>query len=223
VTIDGDVAALGARADPESALIEIDGVPLPVDPGLVYYLVAKPVDVISTSEDTHGRPTVVDLVPDTPRVYPVGRLDADSEGLIIVTNDGDLTLRLTHPRHQIPKTYVALADGDVTDQEVRRLTTGIELNDGVARARSARIIDRSRNRTLVEVVMTEGRKREVRRMFDGLGHRVERLIRTAIGPLRDHRLRPGEWRKLEVREVRALYERASLPWQDDAGDDGRSM
>jgi pseudouridine synthase len=217
VTVDGVVAGLGAKVAPETTLVEIDRVPLPVNPTLVYYLLAKPEGVISTSEDTHGRPTVVDLVPDTPRVYPVGRLDADSEGLLILTNDGELTLRLTHPRHQIPKTYVALADGEVTDQSLRRLTDGVELEDGIARAHAARIIDRTRERTLVEVVMTEGRKREVRRMLDHVGHPVERLMRTAIGPLRDQRLKPGEWRTLGVREVRALYRAGSLPWQDEAG------
>jgi len=222
VTVDGAVVTLGDKADPERARVEIDGLPLPVNPALVYYLVAKPVGVISTRDDTHDRQTVIDLVPAAPRVYPVGRLDADSEGLIILTNDGDLTLRLTHPRHQFPKTYVALAVGDVTEQSVRRLTAGIDLEDGPARARSARVIDRSHQHTLVEIVMTEGRNREVRRMLHALGHPVERLVRTAIGSLRDQRLSPGTWRKLEVDEVRTLYQAASLPWQDDTPEEGPS-
>lgn len=200
--------------------VAIDGVPLPVDPALVYYLLAKPVDVISTRRDTHGRRTVVDLVPATPRVHPVGRLDADSEGLIILTNDGDLTHRLTHPRHQMPKTYVALVLGDVADRDIRRLTAGVDLDDGLARAQRGRVVDRSREHTMVELVMTEGRNREVRRMLSHIGHPVERLVRTAIGTLRDQNLRPGEWRMLDVQEVRELYKTAAASAHNAEADGG---
>jgi len=216
VTVNGSAASLGQRLDPAVDLVEIDGVPLPIKPDLVYYLLAKPPGVVSTSEDTHGRSTVVDLVPLEPRVFPVGRLDADSEGLLLLTNDGDLALRLTHPRYRVAKTYVALVEGDAGDRDARRLIEGVPLEDGIARASAARILDRSAGRTLVEVVMTEGRKREVRRMFDEVGHHVVRLMRTAIGPLSDKKLRPGDWRHLSVQEVRSLYEAALEPGQKDA-------
>jgi 23S rRNA pseudouridine2605 synthase len=185
--------------------VEVDGVPVPVKPDLVYYLLNKPPGVVSTADDPHGRRTVVDLVPDSTRVYPAGRLDADSEGLIILTNDGALTERLTHPRFGITKTYLVEVDGAVGDRVVARLVAGVELDDGPARAVAARVVESSRGRSLVTVVMAEGRKREVRRMFDALGHPVRRLAREAIGPLRDRRLKPGEWRTLTVAEVRSLY------------------
>jgi pseudouridine synthase len=185
--------------------IAIDGIPLPVAPGLVYYLLYKPLEVVSTADDPQGRPTVVDLVPAETRVFPVGRLDADSEGLLLLTNDGDLTLRLTHPRFGVHKTYVVLVEGVVRDADIRRIVAGVELDDGPAAAVAARVRDRRVDESLVEVTMNEGRKREVRRMMVVVGHPVIRLVRTGIGPLRDTTLRPGDWRALDVSEVRALY------------------
>jgi pseudouridine synthase len=171
----------------------------------VYVLLYKPVGVISTAEDPQGRPTVVDLVDAGTRVYPVGRLDADSEGLLILTNDGDLTERLTHPRYGVTKTYLALVEGHPGRAALRRLTDGIELEDGPARAVSARAIDRSGGESLIEIVMTEGRNREVRRMLDAVGHTVLRLVRTAIDGLVDRELAPGDHRPLTLEEVRRLY------------------
>lgn len=188
----------------------VDGVPLPIRPNLVHYLVYKPTGVVSTAEDPQGRPTVVGLVPDVVRVYPVGRLDADSEGLIIVTNDGDLTEAVTHPRHGVTKTYVVRVAGDIGKSTVRRLTEGVDLDDGPAVALEARLVDRHGGETLIEVVMGEGRKREVRRMLEAVGHQVAGLVRTGIGPLRDATLRPGEWRMLTVEEVRLLYRAAGM-------------
>lgn len=182
---------------------------LPIKPDLVYYLLYKPVDVVSTTDDPQGRPTVVDLVPDDTRVYPVGRLDADSEGLLLLTNDGALTERVTHPRYGITKTYLVEVDGSVGTRALARLTAGVDLDDGPARAVGARVVDDGRSRSLVEVTMTEGRKREVRRMFDVIGHPVRRLVREAIGPIRDRQLKPGEWRDLSVAEVRSLYAAAT--------------
>jgi len=184
-------------------------VALPIKPDLVYYLLYKPVDVVSTTDDPQGRPTVVDLVPDDTRVYPVGRLDADSEGLLLLTNDGALTERVTHPRYGITKTYLVEVDGSVGTRALARLTAGVDLDDGPARAVGARVVDDGRSRSLVEVTMTEGRKREVRRMFDVIGHPVRRLVREAIGPIRDRQLKPGEWRDLSVAEVRSLYAAAT--------------
>jgi 23S rRNA pseudouridine2605 synthase len=209
---------VGQKVDPDRARVVVDRVPLPLAPDLVHYVLYKPVDVISTADDPQGRPTVVSLVPAEPRVYPVGRLDADSEGLLILTNDGDLTERLTHPRYGVTKTYVVLVDGTPSGASLRRLTAGVDLDDGLARAQAVKLIDTSRDAALVEVVMTEGRKREVRRMFDAVGHPVRRLVRTAIGSLRDPDLAPGTWRRLDVFEVRSLYDEAGATWQDGAPD-----
>ena len=205
VTIDGRTAILGDRCDPATAEVAIDGTPIPVAPGRVTYLLYKPVGVVSTSSDPEGRPTVVDLVPPTPRVYPVGRLDTDSEGLLLLSNDGTLTHRLTHPSFQVPKTYTVLAIGSMSDADAATLVSGVLLDDGPAAAVSARVLDRRHGKTLVEVVMAEGRNREVRRMFDAVDHPVERLVRTAIAHLVDRTLAPGTWRRLEPDEVRELY------------------
>ena len=205
VTVDGETAHLGQKIDPATAHVEIDGVPLPVAPDLATYLVYKPVGTVSTADDPGGRPIVVDLVPPEPRVYPAGRLDADSEGLMILTNDGDLTLHVTHPRYGVHKSYVILVDGDVEPATIRRLVGGVDLDDGPAAAVSARVIDRSNGTSLIEVVMGEGRKRIVRRMMDAVGHPVRRLVRTAIGAVRDGTLAPGTYRTLTIDEIRGLY------------------
>ncbi len=204
--MDGVAAHLGQKVEAEVVAVEVDGIPLPVAPGLVYYLLNKPVGVVSTATDTHGRPAVVDLVPAEPRVFPVGRLDQDSDGLILLTNDGDLAQRVTHPSYGVVKTYTVLVDGRLEAPDVRRLIEGIDLDDGLARAQQARVIDRLGDRTMLEISMAEGRKREIRRMCDALGTPVVDLFRTAIGTLRDARLKSGEWRALDVGEVRALYE-----------------
>lgn len=194
--------------------MEIDGAPLPVNPDLVYYLLYKPVGVLSTASDPGDRDIVTDLVPDEPRVFPVGRLDAGSEGLMILTNDGDLALRLTHPRYGVEKSYTVLVGTPVTDSEVRNLLAGVELDDGVARAVRATVVARHGESSLVEIVMAEGRKREVRRMMAALGHDVERLVRTRIGPIVDSDLAAGAWRRLTGDEVRWLYEAAHPAWED---------
>lgn len=214
VTVDGERATLGQRVDPDTVVIEIDRVPLPVRPGLIYLLLNKPPGVVSTASDPEGRRTVVDLVRAPARVYPVGRLDVDSEGLLLLTNDGDLAHRLTHPRFGVEKTYTALVEGSVGDAAMRALTGGVELEDGPAMAHRVRIVDRRPDRTMLEIVMGEGRKREVRRMCEAVGHPVTRLVRTAIGPLRDARLGPGASRALTVAEVRSLYAAAGTPWED---------
>lgn len=205
MTVDGDPAHLGQKIDPETSHVEIDAVPLPVKPDLVYVLLNKPPGVVSTAADPQERQTVVDLVGLDTRIYPVGRLDADTEGLLLLTNDGALTERLTHPRHQVPKTYLAMVSGSVSDRSLATLTAGVELDDGTAAARTARVVDRAGERTLVELTMTEGRKREVRRMLEAIGHPVQRLVRTKIAGLRDAALKPGEWRHLTMLEVRDLY------------------
>ena len=203
--MDDEPAHLGQKIDPDVAIVRVDGIPLPVRPDQVYLLLNKPPGVVSTADDPQGRTTVVDLVNADTRVYPVGRLDVASEGLILLTNDGTLTELVTHPSHGVTKTYLALVEGIPSESSLRRLRDGVDLEDGPAAAKSARIIDRHDDRSLVELVMTEGRKREVRRMFDEIGHPVARLVRTAIGPIADRAIKPGEWRDLSIEEVRGLY------------------
>jgi 23S rRNA pseudouridine2605 synthase len=215
VTVNGEIPILGRRIDPAVDEVELDGVPLPVLPGLVHYLVNKPVGVVSTAEDTHGRPTVVSLVPAEPRVFPVGRLDMDSEGLLILTNNGSLTHRLTHPSFGVPKEYLVEVAGEPSPGEVRRLRDGIELEDGTtAPARVAVVAP-----TLLRIVIHEGRNRQVRRMCEAVGHPVTRLVRTRIGPLTDPTLAPGAWRPLTVAEVRSLAA-AAVPGDDPSPDAG---
>ncbi len=210
ISIDDRIAVLGDRVDPYTQQVLVDGVPIPIAPDLRTYLVNKPLGVISTADDPQGRETVVDLVGGDIRIWPVGRLDADSEGLILVSNDGELTNRVTHPRYGVTKTYTVVVEGLPSKSTVRRLTDGVVLDDGPAASTSAKIVDRSGDTTMIELVMTEGRNREIRRMCDAIGHPVLRLVRTAIGPLADRTLRPGSVRELTPGEVSELY-RAAEP------------
>ena len=204
VRLNGEPVVLGDRLDPASDVLTLDGAPIPVAEDIETHLLYKPVGVISSADDPQGRRTVVQLVPSTRRLYPVGRLDSDSEGLILVSNDGELTNRVTHPGYGVTKTYLAEVSGNPGPAVLRALTTGVELDDGTARAQSARLIDRNANRCLIELVMVEGRNREVRRMFESLGHEVTRLVRTAIGTIVDPKLKPGESRRLSPEEIHRL-------------------
>lgn len=208
ISIDGRIAVLGDRVDPMTEKVLVDGVPIPLAPDLHTFLLNKPVGAISTADDPRGRTTVVDLIDSDVRLWPVGRLDVDSEGLILVSNDGELTNRVTHPRYGVTKTYTVVVAGLPSKAVVRRLTDGVELEDGPAAAVSARIVDRSGQETMLELVMSEGRNREIRRMFEAIEHQVRRLVRTAIGPLTDHTLEPGHSRELSPVEVAALYRAA---------------
>ncbi len=200
VTVNGAVADLGRRVDAVVDVIAVDGALVPVAPGLVHYLLNKPIGVVSTAADPHGRPTVVELVPPEPRVFPVGRLDADTEGLLVLTNDGELAHRLTHPSFGVEKEYLAHVDGDPSPSALRRLREGVELEDGpTAPARVARV-----EAGVLRITIHEGRNRQVRRMCEAVGHPVRRLVRTRLGPLSDRRLKPGQWRPIEPGEVRAL-------------------
>ena len=212
VTVNGEVPVLGRRIDPEVDRVELDGVPLPIQPGLVYYLVNKPTGVVSTAEDTHDRPTVVSLVPDRPRVFPVGRLDMDTEGLLILTNDGELTHRLTHPSFGVPKEYLVQLDGAPTPGEVRRLRTGVELDDGPTGPARVAVVAPA----LLRMVIHEGRNRQIRRMAEAVGYKVIRLVRTRIGPVTDPSLSPGTHRPLTLDEVRGLAA-AATPVERTAG------
>ena len=199
VQVNGEVAVLGRRVDPEVDLIEVDGAPVGVRPGLVYYLLNKPAGVVTTAQDTHGRRTVVDLVPAEPRVFPVGRLDADTEGLLLLTNDGELANRVAHPSMGVEKEYLAdvevAAGRSVGRSAIRTLREGVELDDGITAP--AKVTQPSPG--VLRIVIHEGRNRQVRRMCEAVGHPVLRLVRVRIGPLTDRRLKPGEWRDLEHR------------------------
>ena len=200
VRVNGEIAVLGRRVDADRDRVSVDGVPIGVRPDLVYYVVNKPAGVVSTAADPHGRPTVMDLVPPAPRVHPVGRLDADSEGLLLLTNDGDLTFRLTHPRFGVEKEYLVMVEGTPARGALRQLREGVVLEDGpTAPARVAPVGLHG-----LRITIHEGRNRQVRRMCEAVGHPVLRLVRTRIGPVRMGKLAPGEWRELTSGEVRAL-------------------
>ncbi len=199
--MDGTVATLGRRIDPSTARVEVDGVLVPVAPDSVYYLLNKPDDVITTADDPQGRRTVMDLVPPEPRVFPVGRLDRHTEGLLILTNDGALAQLLSHPSHGVTKEYVAeVSGGTPPPGALRTLRQGVELDDGTTAPAEVGVLAPG----VLRVVIHEGRNRQVRRMCEAVGHPVRRLVRTRIGPVRDTSLPPGRWRRLTPEEVRAL-------------------
>jgi 23S rRNA pseudouridine2605 synthase len=211
IRVNGTRVELGRRIDPAKDEVEVDGSRVPLRADLVYYLMNKPVGVVTTASDEAGRETVLDLLDDVEaRVYPVGRLDLDSEGAVVLTNDGDLALRLTHPRFGVEKTYLAEVEGSVKERTVRRIARGVELEDGPAAATRVRLVERIPGGSLVELSIAEGKKRQVRRMFEAVGHPVRRLVRTAIGPLMLGRLKPATYRRLRPDEVRALYRAADL-------------
>ena len=201
VTVNGTRAVAGQRVDPRADQVAVDGVPVPVAPDLVYYLVNKPAGVVTTAADPQGRRTVLDLVPVAPRVFPVGRLDYDTEGLIVLTNDGELAHRLAHPSHGVAKEYLAEVESTPGPGALRQLREGVELDDG----RTAPAVVGVVAPHALRIVIHEGRNRQVRRMFDAVGHPVRRLVRTRIGRVTDTALRPGKWRALRAEEVRGLY------------------
>ena len=206
VTVNGDVAVLGRRVDADTDRIEVDGAPIGVRPDHVYYLLNKPTGVITTSRDPQGRPTVLDLVPATPRVFAVGRLDADTEGLLLLTNDGELANRIAHPSHGVEKEYLAeVAGGRVGPGALRALRDGIDLDDG--RTAPAKVSQPEPG--ILRLTIHEGRNRQVRRMCEAIGHPVRRLVRTRIGPLSDRRLTPGSHRELRTEEWRSLLDAVS--------------
>lgn len=204
VTVNGAVAILGQSVEPKDR-IAVEGKLVDIAPEhKVYYLLNKPRGVVSTVHDEHGRRTVLDLVPATERVYPVGRLDADSEGLILLTNDGELAYHLTHPRYEVPKTYLVWVRGEVLPDAVAKLRRGVQLEDGLAKATSARVLESQAAYTLLEITLKEGKKREIRRMCEAIGHEATRLRRVAIGPLRLGKLTSGMWRPLSLPEITTI-------------------
>jgi 23S rRNA pseudouridine2605 synthase len=198
------VTELGTRVEPQRQEIRVDGESLP-QPKLVYFAVNKPEGVVSTSRDPAGRPRVTDLLPpNTPRVFCVGRLDITSEGLILVTNDGELANGLTHPRHGVEKIYQVQVAGQVEREVLGQLHRGMHLAEGFAHVKHVRIKTRRKKSTILEMVLDEGRNREVRRLLARVGHKVQRLKRVAVGPVRLGELPTGAVRPLTSKEIQSL-------------------
>lgn len=212
VSVDGRVVReQGMRVDPARSVIHVDGERVPTASDLVVLALNKPRGVLSTMSDDEGRPCVGDLVEGrTERLFHVGRLDADTEGLLLLTNDGELAQRLTHPSHGVAKTYLATVTGVVRRDVGRRLREGIDLDDGVARVDSFRVIQALPGRALVELTIHEGRKHIVRRMLEAVDHPVEQLVRTQVGPIPLGELKPGRLRAITGPELRSLYTAAGL-------------
>lgn len=202
VSVNGERARLGQRAVPGVDRIAVDGVPLPSTEAFRYYLVNKPVGVICSAPSATVRASVVELVPASPRVFPVGRLDVATEGAIILTNDGELAYRLMHPKFGVEKEYVAQVVGEVSRRALNRLRKGVQLPDGLTAPARVNLLGPS----ALRIVLHEGRNRQVRRMLEAVGHPVVSLSRTRIGPLSLHGLEPGQWRELTAQEVHVLWE-----------------
>jgi pseudouridine synthase len=212
VEVDGQIVRrFGAKVDPEQQIIKVDGRRIPSRQDLVYLALNKPPGVLSAMSDDRGRKTLADLLPgDDERLFHVGRLDYDTEGLILLTNDGELANRLAHPRYGVLKTYLADVTGPGLAGLGKRLRAGIELDDGLAVADTFRVVDTSGSRALEEITLDEGRKHIVRRMLAEAGHPVSRLVRTQLGAVRLGRLAPGTTRKLTTREIGELYASVGL-------------
>lgn len=212
VTVDGKrVREQGMRVDPEKAVIHVDGMRIAAASNSVYLALNKPAGMLSAMSDPEGRPTIGDMVEERgQRLFHVGRLDSETEGLILVMNDGELAHRLTHPSFGVEKTYVAQVEGIIPRDLGRRLKEGVLLEDGLARADRFRMLDAIGRHALVEVVIHEGRKHIVRRMLDEVGFPVERLVRTHFGPIALGDLRPNKLRNLSVTEIGQLYKAVGM-------------
>lgn len=216
VLVNGHEATLGDRVDPSEDEVRVDGAKINVDPELRTFALHKPRGVTVTMRDPHADRDLTRFLPKGVRVFPVGRLDRDTEGLLLLSNDGELAHRLTHPRYAIEKEYLAEVDRPPSKRQLSRLRRGVELDDGIAKAVDARSAGGAGERVGasgrggIRLVMVEGRKREVRRMLDAVDLPVRRLVRVRVGPIRLGRLRPGEVRELEPEDVRALYRTAGL-------------
>lgn len=209
VEVNGEIAVLGRRVDPERDVIRVDGSRLPTARRHRYVMLNKPRGVVTTLDDPQGRRTVADFLPKGPRLFHVGRLDADTSGLLLLTNDGDLANRLTHPRFEVPKTYIAAVEGNVTPATLKRLRDGVDLEDGRLQPDSVKLMDASPHGSLLRISLHEGRNRAVRRLLEAVGHPVIDLSRVAFGPLRLGALPVGETRDLTRDELGALLDLAA--------------
>jgi pseudouridine synthase len=222
VTVNGKVATVGDKVDVTIDAVAVRGATVNLDPRVRYLALHKPSGVVTTMHDPQGRPDVRSLLPpDGPHVFPVGRLDRDSEGLLLAMNDGDLANALTHPRYEVEKEYLVEVAGTPAGRHLAALRAGVELDDGRAKARSVRVVDTRPGRAQLSIVMTEGRKREVRRMLQALDLSVTRLLRVRIGPVRLGGLAPGEHRDLtpeELLDLGKLVARAERRLRREASD-----
>lgn len=222
VRVNGEVVtALGSQADPQVDRIEVDGKPVIVGTTSVYYLLYKPRGFLSTCYDPQGRKTVLELVPYAPGLHPVGRLDRDTSGLLILTNDGDFTEALTHPRHGIPKTYVAEVKGRPNPAAIETLRSGVKLEGGVTLPARVEVLERRKDVTIVALTIREGRNRQVRRMMEAVGHPVNKLERVAIGDMSAGELAIGRFRALTDEEVAALRRAAKRGQQPAPAGEGK--
>ncbi|MCU1591942.1 MAG: pseudouridine synthase family protein [Frankiales bacterium] len=212
VSVDGAVVReQGMRVDPETAVVRVDDMRINTGTNRVYLALNKPRGMVTAMSDPQGRPTVGDLIEQrTDRLFHVGRLDADTEGLLLLTNDGELSHRLTHPSYEVPKTYFAEVVGPVARDVGRRLKAGVELEDGIARVDEFRLVSSSGNRVMLELVLHEGRKHIVRRLLEEVGHPVQRLVRTSIGPVLLGDQRAGKLRSLTAPELSGLFAAVGL-------------
>jgi 23S rRNA pseudouridine2605 synthase len=209
VKVNGKVVnTLGARIDPEVDQVQVDGRPIQLDPDRVYLAFHKPKGVVSTMSDENGRPCLADYFVGFDRVFNVGRLDQETTGLILMTNDGDMANQLAHPSYEVQKLYVAKVRGKITRVEMQKLKDGVKLEDGLQKADSARVLDQSEQSSLVEIVLHSGKNRIVRRMFEAVGFPVLELTRKSFGPLRLGNIKPGQFRELSKLEVSSLMEAA---------------
>lgn len=209
VRVDGRVVTDPARDVDEGNEIEVDGAHVRPEP-LEYHVVHKPAGVVSTAHDPEGRPKVIDMVESAARLYPVGRLDVDSTGLVLLTNDGALANRLMHPRFEVPRTYRAIVTGGPSKRSLQALRNGVALEDGRTRPAVVSVLTSPGRESTLEITIHEGRNRMVRRMLESVGHPVRSLERVAFGPLELGRLRPGDSRKVRPRELEELRRRAGL-------------
>ena len=209
VKVNGKVAReLGTRVDPQRDSVMVDGRPIQLDPDRIYLAFHKPKGIVSTMEDEFGRPSLADFFTQYDRVFNVGRLDQDTSGILLMTNDGDLANQLAHPSYEVEKLYFAKVRGKIQKTELQRLRDGVKLEDGLQKADSVKLIDQNNIESLVELTLHSGKNRIVRRMLDAVGHEVIELTRKSFGPLRLGPMKPGQVRELGKLEVSSLMEAA---------------
>jgi pseudouridine synthase len=213
VTVNGQPAQLGTKADPATDRVAVDGKPIRLEERRHYLALHKPIGFISSRHDPQGRPTVMELIPRHLRqlVYPVGRLDADSEGLLLLFDDGELSHAITHPRFHAPKRYHVLAAGNVGPSALAQLRKGISLVEGTTAPAHVKVLDKLADATVLEMTLHEGRKRQIRRMLDAVGHPVRRLVRVAVAGVELGELPPGQWRELTEDEIARLRRAVNTP------------
>lgn len=220
MSLNGEIVTeLGTKADPQEDTIAVDGKPISLPQKKIYIMLHKPENCISTREDPRGRTTVMDYVPEKLHgyIYPVGRLDFDATGLLLLTNDGNLTHALTHPSFEVPRVYRVKVRGHVQESDIERLLDGVALEDGPAAADRAEILSAGDEQSTILLQLHEGRKREVKRMCEAIGHPVDHLMRVSVGGVELGSLPPGQWRELTEREVQQLYDVTGIDRDSSGG------